>query len=297
MQKLLLTLWAAAIPVLGCAQPEPQSISFQLIQNRPFIEVTVNGVSGFFLVDSGGVHGFNREFAEAAGLEFTDSLMIHGAGNGSQMSWRSGQTTLSINNTDVSTTTRSPIIIDLNPLRDSLGLPFLDGIIGVQLFREYNVAIDYPDRTMILYPKGTYPTEGFETIPFTLYRNQIPMISMEVDGVFGDFTIDTGDKSTLTIFEPFLENMPENYQLGEVNITGYGVGGPIYGQEFVIGEVHLGDVISFLKVPARVPRNEKGRWSRTTHAGNIGGGLLTGHEVIFDFENNLFLISRALRND
>ncbi|WP_420577442.1 kelch repeat-containing protein [Ekhidna sp.] len=294
--RQLLALLLTGVLFYSCSSPkQPQdsaeSITFQLIDNRPFIEVEVNGVKGKFIVDTGGTHGFNEDFAEAAGIVKADSFSIQGAGDGTQMAWRSDEAKIKIVGTFINTIASSPLIINLNAIRDSLSLPFLDGVIGVQLFRAFDVSIHYPDRLMTFYEKGNHPTEGYDAIPFSFYRDQIPMVKLKINNNEVDFTVDTGDRSKLTIFPEFYEKIDtENIELSELRTTGYGVGGPIMAREFNLGAAELGANMRFITIKTRVPEHSAGAWANNSHAGNIGSGLLKDCEVIFDYNKQVMLI-------
>ncbi|WP_370089360.1 kelch repeat-containing protein [Ekhidna sp.] len=272
---------------------EPESLLFQLVDNRPYIEVEVNGVKGKFIVDTGGVHGMNTDFAEKAGVKKERSFTIQGGGDGEQNAWYGEETTFHIIGTSIQTQSNDPIILNLNAIRDSLSLPFADGVLGLDLFRKYDLSINYPNRRMTFYEKSEYPKDGYDVVPFTFYRNQIPMIKMEIDGVEGEFTVDTGDRSMLTTFQGFYQSLDTaSIELSELRRTGYGVGGPIMAREYTLPSVKISDGLQFLSVKTRVPDHSAGAWARSTHAGNLGSGILKDYEVIFDYDKKEMLFKK-----
>ncbi|SNT05293.1 hypothetical protein SAMN05421640_2178 [Ekhidna lutea] len=293
-----LTLALVVATLISCSSQtentqEPESVLFQLVDNRPYIEIEVNGVKGKFIVDTGGVHGMNTDFAEKAGVKKGRSFMIQGGGDGEQEAWYGEKAEFHIVGTSIKTLSDSPIILNLNPIRDSLSIPFADGVLGLNLFQEYDLSINYPNRQITFYEKGHHPTDGYEVVPFEFYRNQIPMIKMEIDGVEGDFTVDTGDRSMLTTFSAFYNSLDtSDKELSELRRTGYGVGGPVMAREYVLPSVKISDELQFRSVKTRVPDHSAGAWARSTHAGNLGSGILKNYEVIFDYDKQEMLLKK-----
>ena len=285
---ILPLLWS--IPLVS-QELTPQT-SFLFIDNRPFVEVSVNGVSGHFILDTGGRLGFNEAFALEAGIEKVDSLVIGGAGNGNQQAWFSSRQTISITNTDIISAGESPLILNLNVIRDSLNLPFLDGVIGLELFQQFDVGIDYVNHQISFYEAGNHSGDGFEKVPFVFFRNQIPMVELFVEGQKGQFTIDTGDRSYLTIFPEFYQSHAFKGSLEPLSITGYGVGRPIMAREFNLSRAQMGSTLIQEQVKTRVPEHDAGSWANNSHAGNIGSGLLKNYEVIFDYQHQTISIRK-----
>jgi hypothetical protein len=288
-------LFASSLFFFNCSASSPSSgpitIPFKFIDNRPFIEVEVNGKKGMFIVDTGGRHGFNSEFAEKAQILRSDSFRISGAGDGIQWASFGSETDISIGTSGVISTTTRPIILDISMIKDSLDLPFFDGIIGEQLFREFNVSINYPNREMTLYSKEFSPS-GYEEIPFSFFRNQIPVVELRIGEISGDFTIDTGDRSFLTLFPEFFQSsgLSNFFNPGELKITGYGVGGPVMAREFYLNEVRIGSKHLLKDVKTRVPDHSSGGWANNEHAGNVGSAFLMNYEIIFDYsEQKIFI--------
>ncbi|GAA0190439.1 hypothetical protein GCM10009122_52010 [Fulvivirga kasyanovii] len=286
------------ITCFSCRAQEENKIEipFRLIDNRIFVEVEVNGVAGHFIVDSGGLHGFNKDFADEAGIHFIDSSSIGGAGNGRQTVWYGERSILKLPTSNISSTTDRPLVINLNTIRDSLRLPYLDGIIGEQLFRTYRVSINYPNRLISLQDFETpIQREGYEVIPFRFYRNQIPMIKINADGNEGEMIIDTGDRSELTIFPEFDKkgSVSTPYPLSDLEVTGYGVGGPVMARAFYLKDFTLGESLKLQSVKTRIPYHTAGSWAQNAIAGSIGSGLLKDFEVIFDYQKQLILLKKA----
>jgi hypothetical protein len=117
----------------------------------------------------------------------------------------------------------------------------------------------------------------------------MPYLSATVDGAQGDFLIDTGDRSTLTVFEDFSrKNAIEDHYKNFVNmITGEGVGGPISANVLRLRSFEFG-AEKFTDFPTRFP--SKADFSVENFAGNLGNGLLGTRNLIFDFPKKVMII-------
>lgn len=280
MRIILLLLILLLFISPGSAQ-SVHVLDFLLIDNRPFVRGEVNGVSGYFIVDTGGRIVLDKTFAREAEVAMSDSMMISGAGNGQQWGWFGPAINLDLGGPQIGTD--RVVIVDLGMIRDSLRLPFLDGIVGVELFRKYRVKIDYHSWEMTLTDYSQAVPVSGTGIPFTFYRNQIPMIRLE-NPLPGEFILDTGDRFTLTLFD-----VPDTLN-SELKVTGYGVGGPIIASTFVIDAFGLPDVQPFM-VMARTPQHNEGGWAHTDVTGSIGSGLLRQFRIIFDYQKQKIWIT------
>jgi len=87
-----------------------------------------------------------------------------------------------------------------------------------------------------------------------------------LDGVSGRFLIDTGDRSSLTIFGPFAlaHDLAGRYPLTPEVVTGWGIGGPIPARVARVDTLRIRGA-SAPGVVKRFPTGEKdGSWSRST---------------------------------
>ena len=280
--------------------PEPiASLPIKLIDNRPMIEVEVNGIKGHFIVDTGGTFGLNEDFADSSKVEKGRSFQIQGAGNNPQTAWHGKNTEVKLVASDLTLSPHQAVIVNLNPIKDSLQLPYADGVIGVELFRSYVVGINYPDRKINLYNKNNFPElpSGFQSIPISFHHNYMPKVEAKVNGLAADLVIDTGDRSKFTLFNFYAQEnrFLERSDLSELRTTGYGLGGPIPAKEFYLEEISLGrnEVISFKHIKTRIPFMEGGAFTNTQRSGSIGSGLFLSYEIIFNYGGKQMLIREA----
>ena len=269
-----------------------QQLSFQLLDNRAFIEVIIKTKKYHFVLDCGAVNVINTDAAMELGLKIENLRQQSGAGS----------RTAQIGNTIIDTlrfggilmTNQNFTTVSLNEIRDSLRLKYMDGLIGYEFFRQFIVEVNYPKRIIRVNRPGTkLPEKKFVTIPFTLYRNQIPKITAELDGIKGEFIFDTGDRSYLTVFPAFADSIQlrRKYELGDTVVTGYGIGGAVLAQRLFVKNFAFNE-LQFNNLETRIPTATTGGFARRDIAGSIGNGLLKDFVIIFNYPGKTILISQ-----
>jgi hypothetical protein len=131
-------------------------------------------------------------------------------------------------------------------------------------------------------------------VPFTLNEDQMPVVRARINGIEGRFLIDTGDRSSLTLFGPFWRAKGLDRGLGRTTIamTGYGIGGPIRSIVGRPATFSLGGV----PVPAPVTRlslQKAGVFTSADYAGSIGMGVLKRFVCSFDDGRHRLWLSRS----
>ena len=272
------------------AQEPLFSTPFSFHDNRVFLEASVNGVNGHFILDTGGHHALNYDFAQRAGVTLEKTIEVYGAGEEQQRGYTTESFDFKIDGEFVEQA-RRPLAIDLSMIRDSLKLLYLDGIIGSELFKKYVVEINYADTVLNLYSFRQAPfPENAITVQFSYYKERMPVVLGEINGKTGRFLIDTGDRSELTLFRPYADKLRygENEKPGRLKLTGYGVGGEIIGRELLLKQMKLiarPYDVTFKNVFARIPNHVTGSYAPRVEAGSIGNGLLkTFDKVIVNYQ-------------
>ncbi|MBV8067019.1 MAG: hypothetical protein JO113_03500, partial [Candidatus Eremiobacteraeota bacterium] len=117
---------------------------------------------------------------------------------------------------------------------------------------------------------------------FTVDSNGIPQIQAAVDGVHGTFVIDTGDRSSLTLFRRFAQVNDFSRDAPVRNaITGIGIGGPVYSDVLRTTVSLFGATIP--GVVTRVPTNKGGAFALAPQDASIGTGLLKRFNIVYDY--------------
>jgi hypothetical protein len=181
--------------------------------------------------------------------------------------------------------------ISLSFLNKYEGMP-IEGIVGYDLFSRFVVKIDYQNQKITLYEPSSFKYEGKgESIPITLEDNH-PHIRAIVDGKYeGNFVIDCGARSSLTLYTPFVEEhdlVAKSDKTIDV-LAGVGVGGKVMGKATRMQSIKIGDFV--IPAPLTTLSSAKaGALSSEKTAGNIGGGILKRFTVIFDYGNKRMIL-------
>ncbi len=290
----------AALGVALALTPDPgraeatTTLPFALIDNRIFVDARVDHRGPFaFILDSG-----SSESTVEAGLTQRLGLKSLGTGSGSG----AGDQTVDYSTVHLAALALGPIELgpadvpsfDNSQLARVIGFRRLDGIVGAELFKTRIVSIDTARaRLMIQDPERFRPAKSAVGVPIDFDENEMPLVEGTVNGITGRFGIDTGDRSSLTLFGPFWRAHALDQAIGPsvTAMTGYGVGGPIRS---LVGRPHNFS-IGALAVPAPVTRlslQKAGAFTATDKAGTIGMGILKRFTVSFDYAHKMMWLER-----
>jgi hypothetical protein len=154
------------------------------------------------------------------------------------------------------------------------------------VFRRFVVEIVYEKRELRLHdPKRYTPDPQLVWVPIT-FDETTPLIAATLDGVEGEFTLDTGSRASLTLHAPFAKRNDSVKRHGAAveRINGWGVGGPARTRVAMMD----GLVLAGHKVPTftgDIFTGTKGAFAQDNVVGNIGGGVLRRFTVTFDYAN------------
>ncbi len=265
------------------------ALPFELLNNHIYVEGVVNGDRrGRFLVDTGGVNLLTDTAAARFGIEPEGAIQGRGAGEGTVdvgvaklESFTFGAVTL-----------RRPtfFVLPLGEVMAVEGVDF-DGLIGFEVFKRFVVEIDYAGRRLTLTRPEAFEYRGKgQTVPFR-FDDRTPVVEGSVASLPGTFSIDTGSRSTLDLFGPFVAAHDLDTRLGSrfEALTGWGVGGGVRskvapGTAIRIGGVEVPDVVVTLSL------QREGPFADQYLAGNIGGGVLKRFTVTFDYRNKVMIL-------
>jgi aspartyl protease len=184
-------------------------LTFDLVHNRIYLPVEVNGHQGFsMIVDTGAaMSGLSELTAQALKLQHKGHAQL--AGNGSatlsiffakDVSFQMGEATL---------TERMAAIVPYHDFEASEGRP-VAGILGVDLFRRYVVVVDYGARTLLLYEPRNFAYQGHgEVVPPEIGKGAIFHARLYVDGrdpIIANLSVDSGTYSGLLLYSPLYRN-------------------------------------------------------------------------------------------
>jgi hypothetical protein len=295
-RRRLLTLAAAAAAVAPPARaagsatmalPRGESrirVPFELIDNRLFVDVFVNRQGPLrFVFDTGGSSILDADAAGQLGLPLHGRFSMPGAGDGTLPAWRT-----QVRQAELGALTMSEmpfVVLPLAELRRKIGFGRLDGLVGHEVLRRFGVELDFVRSEIGLSEPGEAPPPGPDSHELRLgFSGNLPQIEGRVDGRVARLVIDSGDRSSLTLFKPFVERqrLHEAYSRRFEALTGWGVGGPLMAEVTRIERLHLG-ALAVDGVTARLPSGRGGVFASDQADASVGTGVLKRLHVVFDY--------------
>jgi hypothetical protein len=289
-------LCAIALSALSSAAP-PESaplgkVPFELIDNRIFVSVNINGHGPFHMIlDTGASLAVSPEVAHQSGLTAESSSVTGGVGEKSVEAQNShirdltfGPVQLSNVECDIISTADSPNVF---------GKIAVDGYFGSEVFEKYVVRHDYQKKELTFYDPKTYAYTGSgESFTFEREGN-VPVMNASLDGIDARFGVDTGARSALILYGPFVadHHLVEKYQPKFQGVSGWGLGGPvrsymIRSQSLRIGQFELHGLI------ARLSLNKSGATASNSKAGLIGPDVLKQFTFICDYPQHRLIFEK-----
>ena len=267
-------------------------VPFELLDNRIFIDVKINSQGPFrFLLDSGGGNLVTPEVARELNLKKENSFQTGGVGEQTVEAWNTTISQIDIG--EVRATNQNFVVLSLEDIKDAIGFKRLDGLVGFQLFSSLAAKIDY-ERNLLTFTKfSDYSARKGETvIPFQ-FSGRIPKIDAEIDGFRGKLKIDTGDRSALTLYAPFVKEnrLREKYAPKVETITGWGIGGPVRGQVMRAKKISIAE-FNVENTVARLPIVKSGAFMDASVMGSVGTGFLKRFTVTFDYSRQQLIFAK-----
>lgn len=267
------------------------TLPFELANNHIFFKAVLNGhQTGWFILDSGaGTIVFDSAFAGAAGLFGAGGLEAKGiSGSEKAMVLRLGTLELG----DLRLDSLVAATLKFGPLASIEGRP-IDGVIGYDLFARVIVQIDYEQKLLTLREPATFHYTGIGTaLPISLEMN-IPHIEGTVDGEYaGLFNIDTGSRSTLDLFSPFVYEHQLDHKYPrkiEALVGGIGSGQATWIQMTRMKSFRLGPY-TITEPLVGLTTAQSGFFATEKFQGNIGGGLLKHFTVILNYPGKKLIL-------
>ncbi len=270
----------------------PVTIPFDLIDNRIVIDVRLEGKGPYrFIFDSGAVSVVSMELARDIGLKVEGQT--RGGGVGESLVER-GQTKIS--DTEVAGIHLKDTEFGVLSFSDNkyvFGANRIDGIIGYPFFKRFVVQIDYERRRLAFIEPAQFAYKGRGTAVPIDFDYHLPLIRGELDGVPGIFVIDTGARSALLLYGPFVEQnkLREKYKASIEGVTGWGIGGPVRSQIARVSTLKLG-AVEVKNLVARFSLQRSGALTSADRAALVGPDVLKQFTTFFDYSRRQIIFEK-----
>jgi hypothetical protein len=259
------------------------TMPFELVDNRIFINVTLEGRGPFkFIFDTGGYGGISVETARKIGAKLGNEVEGRGAGETVVKAWETSVAETRIGGLVLKD--QDYRVFDFSDMRHVFGSQIFDGIIGLPVFSQTVVRVDYARRLLTFTEASKFKYAGAgASVPFEL-ESFLPIIRGEVDAVPVRLGLDTGDRSAFTLKSPFVEqyHLRERYAPKVEAVTGFGIGGPIRAQVVRLRALKFGP-FRIAGAVTRFSLQKAGAFAASDTAGNVGGAILKQFTVTFDY--------------
>ncbi len=265
------------------------TISFNYFDNRIMVPIIINDQGPFHMVfDTGGSNMLMPDTVKKLNLKTTDAGFGGGAGNKKIPMQKTTVKKYTVGN--IKMTDQKFHVMDLSHIKKAFGFKHLDGIIGYELLQKYIVTINYDKKTLVFNSFDQFKPKG-KIINFRLYGNK-PVIPATIKDKKTEFLIDTGDRSSFTVFKKFSKKHHlSKYFKGKKLISGYGVGGPIPAKLGEIPLLQFDNQVKIQSVPSRLPLTTTGFFAYSDLGGSVGNGLLQDFLVSFNYRDKEMVLT------
>jgi hypothetical protein len=265
--------------------------SLVLDNGRLLVEARINGQGPFaFILDTGGHAILTPAMVERLGLTARGLGITSGSGSGSMTTQYAEVSALEVGGARVE---KQPfLVLPLPwPFVERGQAPAIAGLLGLELFERFVVALDYDDGTLRLTRFGDAPAGTPVALQFT---SDMPLAHAELDGKDGIFGIDSGNGGDVVVFSRWAmaAGIRDRYRAGSSQAS-MGVGGTSVEylartEQFKIGGLPV------TALAARLSEATEGAFAARSEAGNLGQTVLSRFNVVFDYRREaMYLTPRA----
>lgn len=266
-------------------------VPFDLIGNHIYVsEAYVNGHRARFLVDTGGLNLLTPAAAKQFGLVGKGNVSLVGAGQKKVDTGLVRAQTLRLGAAVIN----DPVflVVGLGNVLPKIDGTHFDGLLGSQIFRRFNITINYASRTLQLAePEKFKPPVDSKAIPFESDQG-LPVVSGTLDGLPVRLSVDTGSRESLIMNTPFVHKhgLIARYHAAAGAVTGWGIGGPTFGRPVRFGSLQLGPY-QIDSITGNLNTGDSGQLATTDFSGDLGGGALRRFTVAFDYSRKLMYLA------
>ena len=274
------------------------TLPMDLINDHIYVSGRLNGKGPFrFLLDTGwGTSSITPEVAKSLGLSVRGAQKTMGAGEGTAENGFIKVSKMQFGGARL--VNQSLLVTSAFDGKTRDAVNNFGGLIGYELFKRFVVRMDFQRKTVTLSlpAKFLYRGRGIK-VPFKL-SNTIPLVRGEVDGVPGEFIVDSGFPGSIILYQNFVakNDLTAKFNPRFEAVTGWGIGGPVRAgvtraRVFKLGGVTVRDSVLTLSLL------KQGALADPYLAGAIGEGVLKRFTVTFDYGRREMIFEKNANYD
>jgi predicted aspartyl protease len=286
---------AAFAPPASPAEPDPfpagrdsTTVPIQVIENLVLVPAAVNGgAPQTFMFDTGAIAVLDQGHAQAMGVQREGAVPGGGFGNGTVEFGTARVRSIAIG--DAAFPGQGLMTLDLAGFIHGMGVDFA-GFLGLEVAQRAVIRIDYEHETMTLTrPAAFRPPSKAIALPLKFNAHH-PTVDALLDGMPGEFEIDTGADNALTLMAPFAREhgLDAKYARARRKTT-TGLGGASGNLLTRTGTLQIGGA-TVARPVTMISTDERGVAASPWTAGNIGGDVLRRFTVTLDYPHRMLYL-------
>jgi hypothetical protein len=249
--------------------------------------VFINGKGPFaFELDTGGHFIIGKDLATTLGLDAVGKFSNTGAGTAITQAGVAADQEIRIGNAVIS---GQPANIRSLANDRISGKPPRAGIIGLELFERFAVAIDRGKKTVTLTPLEQFKGGTGTPLPVHFIEDA-PLALGAYNGVPGDFEIDSGNSGVTIIEGYWAHEHGFDVPLAKGLAWGAGSGAGAYPEWISRGDIALGPIMLPHQIVSYVGQPERGSESTRLQAGLAGEWALRCYDMTYDYGHSVVWI-------
>lgn len=271
---------------------EAENISFEFLGGHIYLNASVNGKKGKFVLDSGAEKSLlDDQFCKILGLE--QKGIIKGHGGGADSVDLSFAVCKNISVDGITLHNQTLLTWDLSKIfKASTGIE-VAGLFGFDLMSRFITKIDFAGQLISFYDPKDFKYAGNGTIiKFELSGNLV-RIPLTIDNKHtGFFRVDTG-AGGISFHYPFAKDNDFDKKQGFIGIA-RGIGGLTKFKIARFNEIGIGGFTidnSLISFP--IESQTKSAFSVKSIIGNLGTDIMRHFTVFFDYKNNQLILEKG----
>jgi hypothetical protein len=259
------------------------TVPLSISNTKLLVNVRLDGQGPFpMALDTGGHAILTPATARRLGLTASGAGRSFGAGSGSTALGYTRVARLQLGDAEIDD--QSFLVMPMaSVLTDRGTQPPVAGLIGLELFERFAVALDFARKRMTLQPFGAAAPPGATAVPIR-FTDDMPLVQATLDGQPGLFGIDTGNTGPLMLFPRWAgrHGLATYYMAGMPTPEG-GVGGMFTAHAAYIRSLRIGGLDIPADQPGFLTPPGTGSTSNPSEAGNLGLPVWRHFRIGFDY--------------